>query len=46
MGIGTERKSNERVIIIEGGVIGLGRHLLPGNLPGIDKEDDRKDSYQ
>ena len=39
VGGGTEKESNERDILIEGAIMGLGRNLVPGKLPGIHKED-------
>lgn len=39
VGGGMEKEDNERDILIEGEIIGLGRNLVPGNLPGIHKDD-------
>ena len=36
---GMDRESNERVILIEGATMGLGRNLILGNFPGIHKDD-------
>ena len=33
-----ERESNERDILIEGAIMGLGRNLVLGKFPGIHKE--------
>ena len=39
VGARMEGGSNERDILIEGCIKGLGRNLVPGKLPGIHKDD-------
>ena len=35
----TERENKERDTLIEGAIMGLGKHLTLGKLPGIHKDD-------
>ena len=39
VGEGTRWESNERGILIEGVIMGLGTNLVPGRFPGIHKDD-------
>ena len=39
-----ERESNERDILIEGAIMGLGRNLVLGKFPGIHKDEFDSDS--
>ena len=38
VGGGMERENKERGILIEGAILGFGRNLISGNLPGIHKD--------